>query len=99
MFSINFDKDEFEKLIRKVVQEELDTAQNCMNKASQKPCYTNNEMLELLHVNSKTLKKYRDNGWLGYSQAGDKFFYSADDLKLFLSKTHQEAFAWNYASK
>lgn len=56
MFSINFDKDEFEKLIRKVVQEELGTAQNCMNKASQKPCYTNNEMLELLHVNSKTLK-------------------------------------------
>lgn len=34
-----------------------------------------------------------------YSQAGDKFFYSADDLNLFLTKTHQEAFAWNYASK
>lgn len=99
MFSINFDKDEFEKLIRKVVQEELDTAQDCLNKASQKPLYTNKEMLELLDENSKTLKKYRDNGWLGYSQAGDKFFYSADDLNLFLSKTHQEAFAWNYASK
>lgn len=56
MFSINFNKDEFEKLIRKVVQEELGTAQDYKNKASQKPCYTNNEMLELLHVNSKTLK-------------------------------------------
>ena len=87
------------KLIRKVVHEELDTAQDCLNKASQKPLYTNKELLELLDVNSKTLKKYRDNGWLGYSQAGDKFFYSADDLNHFLSMTHQEAFAWNYASK
>lgn len=99
MLSINFNNDEFEKLIRKVVQEELDTAQDCLNKASQKPLYTNKEMLELLDVNSKTLKKYRDNGWLGYSQAGDKFFYSADDLNHFLSMTHQEAFAWNYTSK
>lgn len=99
MLSINFNNDEFEKLIRKVVHEELGTAQDCLNKASQKPLYTNKELLELLDVNSKTLKKYRDNGWLGYSQAGDKFFYSADDLSHFLSMTHQEAFAWNYASK
>lgn len=74
MFSINFDKDDFEKLIRKVVQEELGAAQDCKNKASQKPCYTNNEMLELLDVDSKPLKKYRDNGWIGYSQVGSKFF-------------------------
>ena len=50
MLSINFNNDEFEKLIRKVVQEELDTAQDCLNKASQKPLYTNKEMLELLDV-------------------------------------------------
>ncbi|MCI5718228.1 MAG: helix-turn-helix domain-containing protein [Alistipes sp.] len=95
MLSINFNKDEFEKLIRTVVQEELGSAQDCLNKASQKPLYTNKEMLELLDVNSKTLKKYRDNGWLGYSQVGDKFYYSADDLNSFLAKTHQDAFAWN----
>ena len=95
MLSISFDKNEFENLIRTVVQEELTILHNNEAKASQKPIYTNKEMLELLDVNPKTLKKYRDNGWLGYSQTGDKFYYTSDDLALFLAKTHQEAFAWN----
>ena len=51
-------------------------------------------MLELLGVNVKTLKKYRDNGFLGYSQIGDKFYYTPADIALFLTKTHKEAFAW-----
>lgn len=50
-------------------------------------------MMEILNVNIKTLKKYRDTGHLGYSQIGDKFFYTPNDISLFLSKTHQEAFA------
>lgn len=95
MLSINFDKNEFENLIRKVVQEEIAVQYDNEVKASKKALYTNKEMLELLDVNPKTLKKYRDNGWLGYSQMGDKFYYTSNDLALFLAKTHQEAFAWN----
>ena len=34
--------------------------------AAPKVIYTNKDMLELLGVNVKTLKKYRDNGFLAY---------------------------------
>ena len=60
---------------------------------SQKVVYTNKEVLELLDINPKTLKKYRDNGWLGYTQYGDKFYYTLDDLMQFMKGGHQEAFA------
>ena len=63
---------------------------------SQKVVYTNKEVLELLDINPKTLKKYRDNGWLGsigYTQYGDKFYYTLDDLMQFIKGEHQEAFA------
>ena len=62
--------------------------------AAPKVIYTNKDMLELLGVNVKTLKKYRDNGFLCYSQIGDKFYYTPADIALFLTKTHKEAFAW-----
>ena len=61
--------------------------------AAPKIIYTTKDMLELLRVNVKTLKKYRDNGYLGYSQVGDKFYYTPADIALFLTKTHREAFA------
>lgn len=86
---------ELKDIIRKVIQEELINTQNNAKIITHKPLYTNKEILALLNVNTKTLKKYRDNGWLGYSQVGDKFYYSADDINSFLTNTHQNAFAWN----
>jgi len=62
-------------------------------KLSQKVIYTNKEVLELLDINPKTLKKYRDNGWLGFTQYADKFYYSIEDLMQFMKGGHQEAFA------
>lgn len=49
-----------------------------------KPVYTNKEMLQLLGVDQKTLKKYRDDGYLSFTQIKDKYFYTNQDLMNFL---------------
>ena len=49
-----------------------------------KPVYTNKEMIKLLDVDAKTLKKYRDEGLLGFSHPYDKYYYTHQDLVKFL---------------
>ena len=46
---------------------------------------SNKEVKDLLNIQDRLLKKYRDDGLLGYSQVGDKFWYSRDDIDNFLS--------------
>jgi hypothetical protein len=49
-----------------------------------KKILTNNDMRQLLQVNNKLLKKYRDSGLLGYSSTGGKYWYGLDDVQKFL---------------
>ena len=62
------------------------------NLSNTKVLYTNKEMRELLNVNDKTLRFYRNEGLLSYSQIGNKFFYTAKDLNDFLANNHMSAF-------
>ncbi|KAA4287982.1 DNA-binding protein [Bacteroides ovatus] len=41
----------------------------------------------------KYLKKLRDNGYLGYSREGDKYWYTQEDVDRFLHHFHFDAFA------
>lgn len=52
-----------------------------------KPIYTNKDMMDMLGCTEKTLRKYRDEGYLTYSRCGDKYFYSPKNIILFLEKT------------
>ena len=63
-------------------------------KLGKKEVYTNEEMLKLLDVSSATLKKWRNNGYIGYSQVGSTYYYSAKDLEEFLKHNHYEAYAY-----
>ena len=49
-----------------------------------KTIHTNDDMRELLHVNNKLLKRYRDSELLGYSYSGGKYWYTQDDVRKFL---------------
>ena len=40
-----------------------------------KPFYTNKEMMKMLDCNDKTLRKYRNDGYLSYVRVGDKIYY------------------------
>ncbi len=49
----------------------------------------------LVGVKDKYMKKLRDNGYIGYSREGDKYWYTQDDIDKFLRRFHYEVFATN----
>lgn len=60
--------------------------------APQKQLYTNKEVMELLGIKDKLLKKYRDDGLLAYRQVGDKFWYTQTDVDQFLASHYYAAY-------
>ena len=57
--------------------------------------YNNKEVMELLGVKDKYLKKLRDNGYLGFSREGNKYWYMQKDVDCFLHSFHYEPFNSN----
>ena len=55
--------------------------------------YDNKTLMETLRIKDKYLKKLRDNGYLGYSREGDKYWYTQEDVDRFLRRFHYEEFA------
>ncbi len=55
--------------------------------------YDNKMLMEMLCIKDKYLKKLRDNGYLGYSREGDKYWYTQEDVDKFLRRFHYDAFA------
>ena len=70
--------------IDKAIEKKLDDLLLSMASTNEKPVYTNKDMMQLLGVSAKTLKRYRDDGLLGFSHPRDKFFYTHQDLENFL---------------
>ena len=86
---------EYTKLTESIIDliNEIKSIKAIMTVKNERKLYTNKEMLSLLQVNTSTLRRYRDEGKLGYSKIGDKYFYSLDDLNRFLTTNHFEPFA------
>lgn len=55
--------------------------------------YNNREIMELLNIKTEYLKKLRDNGYIGYSRHGDKYWYTQEDVDRFLRRFHYRDFA------
>lgn len=70
--------------IDKAIEKKLDDLLLSMASKNEKPVYTNKDMMQLLGISAKTLKRYRDDGLLGFSHPRDKFFYTHQDLENFL---------------
>ena len=64
-----------------------------MGLSAHKPVYTNAELMKLLDTSTATIKKWRDAGLLGYSQVGDTYFYSKEDVDEFLLCIYHKATA------
>ena len=62
---------------------------------TEKEIYTNSEIRELLGVQDKLIRKYRDEGKLVFHKEGYKFWYTKKDILQFLSHNHCEAYAYN----
>ena len=79
-----------EKILRIVErQEKLPAA----NKEAAHCLYDNKSLMAKLGIKEKYLKKLRDNGYLGYSREGDKYWYTQEDVDRFLRHFHFYAFA------
>lgn len=57
------------------------------------PLYDNKALMALLGIKDRYLKRLRDNGLLGYSRHGDKYWYTQSDIDRFLSHCHYAPFA------
>ena len=56
------------------------------------PIYDNKAIMSLLGVKDRYLKRLRDNGLLGYSRHGDKYWYTQADVNRFLARCHTAPF-------
>ena len=50
--------------------------------------YDNKALMSLLGIKDRYLKRLRDNGLLGYSRHGDKYWYTQADVDRFLARCH-----------
>ncbi len=62
---------------------------------SSSPLYDNKALMALLGVKDRYLKRLRDNGLLGYSRHGDKYWYTQADVDRFLARCHVAPFGTN----
>ncbi|MDE7441829.1 MAG: helix-turn-helix domain-containing protein [Muribaculaceae bacterium] len=58
--------------------------------------YDNKALMALLGVKDRYLKRLRDNGLLGYSRHGDKYWYTQVDVDNFLASCHFAPFLSNF---
>ena len=76
--------------------ERIETLVNCIShkvnalkrKKYMKKWLTNKDIRNLLGVNDRLIKKYRDSDFLKYSQEGQKYWYSREDVNDFLDRNH-----------
>ena len=59
-----------------------------ISQATRQRIYDNKALMALLNIKDKYLKKLRDNGYLGYSREGDKYWYTQEDIDRFLRRFH-----------
>ena len=50
------------------------------------------KLIDLLGVSANTVRKWRDDGLIGYSKAGGCYLYSLADIEKFLADTHYDSF-------
>ncbi len=85
------DRELLEKILGLVESQKMLPVQNRATQAHR--VYDNKTLMETLRIKDKYLKKLRDNGYLGYSREGDKYWYTQEDVDKFLRRFHYDAFA------
>ena len=54
--------------------------------------YTNKEVQQLLGIDDKYIRKYRDEGLINYTKAEGAYWYSQKDIVDFLEKNKHKSF-------
>lgn len=88
---MNISLRQFEDLQRSLfaIQEGMSNLESQVESSNNKP-FTEKEVVEMLGTSSKTLRNYRNEGIIGYSQIGKKFFYRMKDIQKMLDEAYVE---------
>lgn len=76
-------KDTWNKVINKLATL-ADEVKVLKNKFAGKQLYTTQDLCSILKVTSSSIRRYREEGILGYTNEGNKYWYSVDDIRNFL---------------
>jgi hypothetical protein len=80
---------------KQITIKEIESNENQIVVKFEKVFYTNKEMMKMLDGTEKTLRKYRNDGYIGYSRVGDKFYYTAEDIYMFLKNSHIDSYQYS----
>lgn len=80
---------------KQIAIKEIDSNENQIVVKFDKVFYTNKELIKMLDCTEKTLRKYRNDGYIGYSRVGDKFYYTAEDIYMFLKNCHIDPYQYS----
>lgn len=50
--------------------------------------FDNQEFLKVMNISKRTAQLWRDTGFIGYSQLGNKIYYRLADIKALLSENY-----------
>lgn len=67
---------------------QLKSQEDCISACAETRIYDNKALMAFLGVKDRYLKRIRDNGLLGYSRYGDKYWYTQADVDNFLARCH-----------
>ena len=93
---MNTNEEQFKELHKALValKDEVITSIQTQQQTFELPL-TEAKVLEMLEVSPKTLRKYRNEGILAYSQIGNKYFYKMSDIERMLNQAYVKAYNLN----
>ena len=50
--------------------------------------FDNQEFLQVMNISKRTAQQWRDTGYIGYSQLGNKIYYRLSDIKALLNANY-----------
>lgn len=86
------EKTQWDTLVSKIRDLTLQVSMLKDSYTAKQKYYTNKELRELLSVEERLIRKYREQGLLAYTKVGDKYWYKQQDVFEFLEKTRHPAF-------
>lgn len=78
--------------LRKDFKELKTSVDICQKTIIKDALYTNKDIRQILGVDERLVKKYRDEGLLTFHRVGDKYWYKGGDILNFLDRCRYESF-------
>jgi hypothetical protein len=83
--------DEAEKVLKRLDDKVTLIAAQLKMGANQNPediFFDNQEMLKLMNISKRTLQEWRDTNYIGFSQLGNKIYYTLADVQKLMKENY-----------